>query len=204
MPDGGGCAYTAATPPVRALDRAKKAGASGVHHLHSIVEGSPGCLQRAAGREKGARRIPGPGEGLLRRAYAWAHPRVVTDNGACYRFGDFARITGTRTRHKRPAVTRAITAGLWDLAAVALAGRTTVKVDLVSSSTVDRRRGGHVEPEGRGDLIGAGRRPHRLVHAHGPAPSQSRPNGASPLTIPRGCHRGRDTHKFTHHAAAWT
>lgn len=26
--------------------------------------------------------------------------RVVTDNGACYRSGDFARIVGTRTRHK--------------------------------------------------------------------------------------------------------
>ncbi|WP_394817681.1 MULTISPECIES: hypothetical protein [Streptomyces] len=27
--------------------------------------------------------------------------RVVTDNGACYRSGDFARIVGNRTRHRK-------------------------------------------------------------------------------------------------------
>ena len=27
--------------------------------------------------------------------------RVVTDNGACYRSGDFARIVGRKTRHQR-------------------------------------------------------------------------------------------------------
>jgi len=27
--------------------------------------------------------------------------RIVTDNGACYRSGDFARIVGNKTRHQR-------------------------------------------------------------------------------------------------------
>lgn len=46
--------------------------------------------------------------GFLARAKVWfaAHGithlhRVVTDNGSCYRSGDFARIVGTRTRHQR-------------------------------------------------------------------------------------------------------
>ena len=45
---------------------------------------------------------------LLARAKVWfaAHGithihRVVTDNGACYRSGDFARIVGQRTRHRK-------------------------------------------------------------------------------------------------------
>src|SRR5699024_11971907 len=45
---------------------------------------------------------------FLARAKVWfaAHGithihRVVTDNGACYRSGDFARIVGQRTRHQK-------------------------------------------------------------------------------------------------------
>ena len=56
---------------------------------------------RAAGRREG--RYVGC---ILARAKVWfaAHGivhirRIVTDNGACYRSGDFARIVGNRTLH---------------------------------------------------------------------------------------------------------
>jgi hypothetical protein len=45
---------------------------------------------------------------FLARAKVWfaAHGiihihRVVTDNGSCYRSGDFARIVGNKTRHQK-------------------------------------------------------------------------------------------------------
>jgi hypothetical protein len=61
--------------------------------------GGPGCEESRHGPR--GRRLPGSlsdqGSG---REVPTAH-RVVTDNGACYRSGDFARIIGNQTRHQR-------------------------------------------------------------------------------------------------------
>ncbi len=106
VPDGGGWrVHGRGSDEHRAVDRAKTAGAKrGYVHLHSIVDGfSRLAYTEPLPDEKGA-----TAAAFLARAKVWsaAHGithihRVVTDNGACYRSGDFARIVGNRTRHKK-------------------------------------------------------------------------------------------------------
>jgi transposase InsO family protein len=43
---------------------------------------------------------PEPRSGSPPRHHTHIH-RIVTDNGACYRSNDFARIVGHRTRHQK-------------------------------------------------------------------------------------------------------
>ena len=89
----------------RAVDRAKATGARGGYvYLHSIVDG----FSRLAYTEPLDDEGGATAAGFLARAKAWfaAHGithlhRVVTDNGACYRSTDFARILGNRTRHQK-------------------------------------------------------------------------------------------------------
>src|SRR5829696_229349 len=89
----------------RAVDRAKTAGAkAGYLYLHSIVDGfSRLAYTEPLDDEKGT-----TAAAFLARAKVWfaAHSithihRIVTDNGACYRSNDFARIVGHRTRHQK-------------------------------------------------------------------------------------------------------
>ena len=89
----------------RAVDRAKTAGAkAGYLYLHSIVDGfSQLAYTEPLDDEKGT-----TAAAFLARAKVWfaAHGithirRIVTDNGACYRSNDFARIVGHRTRHQK-------------------------------------------------------------------------------------------------------
>ena len=106
IPDGGGWRiHGRGSDQKRAVDRAKAAGArAGYIYLHSIVDGfSRLAYTEPLADEKGA-----TAAAFLARAKAWfaAHGithihRVVTDNGACYRSGDFARIVGATTRHQR-------------------------------------------------------------------------------------------------------
>jgi transposase InsO family protein len=106
IPDGGGWRiHGRSSPQHRAADRAKTAGArAGYVYLHSIVDGfSRLAYTEPLEDEKGA-----TAAAFLARAKVWfaAHGithihRVVTDNGSCYRSGDFARIVGTRTRHQK-------------------------------------------------------------------------------------------------------
>ena len=88
----------------RAVDRAKTAGAkAGYLYLHPIVDGfSRLAYTEPLDDEKGT-----TAAAFLARAKVWfaAHGithihRIVTDNGACYRSNDFARIVGHRTRHQ--------------------------------------------------------------------------------------------------------
>src|SRR5690606_21501750 len=88
----------------RAAGRAKDAGAkAGYVYLHSIVDGfSRLAYTEPLTDEKGKTAAT-----FLARAKVWfaAHGithihRVITDNGSCYRSHDFARIVGTKTRHK--------------------------------------------------------------------------------------------------------
>jgi transposase InsO family protein len=73
-------------------------------YLHSAIDGfSRLAYTESLPDEKGA-----TAAAFLARAKIWfaAHGithlhRVVTDNGSCYRSGDFARIVGTRTRHQK-------------------------------------------------------------------------------------------------------
>jgi len=89
----------------KAADRAKTAGAkAGYVYLHSIVDG----FSRLAYTEPLADEKGQTAAAFLARAKVWfaAHGithihRVITDNGACYRSNDFARIVGTQTRHQR-------------------------------------------------------------------------------------------------------
>jgi len=105
IPDGGGWrVHGRDCDQYRAAHRAKTAAAKrGYVHLHSIVDGfSRLAYTEPLADEKGA-----TAAAFLARAKVWfaAHGithihRVVTDNGACYRSGDFARIVGTTTRHQ--------------------------------------------------------------------------------------------------------
>jgi transposase InsO family protein len=106
IPDGGGWrVHGRDSAQHRAVDRAKNAGARrGYVYLHSIVDGySRLAYTEPLDNEKGA-----TAAGFLARAKIWfaAHGithihRVVTDNGACYRSNDFARIVGQRSRHQK-------------------------------------------------------------------------------------------------------
>jgi transposase InsO family protein len=106
IPDGGGWRiHGRDSAQHRAVDRAKTAGARGGYvYLHSIVDG----YSRLAYTEPLADERGATAAAFLARAKAWfaAHGithihRVVTDNGACYRSTDFARIVGNRTRHQK-------------------------------------------------------------------------------------------------------
>lgn len=106
IPDGGGWRiHGRDSDHHRAVDRAKTAGANrGYVYLHSIVDGfSRLAYTEPLADEKGA-----TAAAFLARAKVWfaAHDithihRVVTDNGACYRSNDFARIIGNNTRHQK-------------------------------------------------------------------------------------------------------
>ena len=106
IPDGGGWRiHGRDSDQYRAVDRAKSAGAKrGYVYLHSIVDGfSRLAYTEPLEDEKGA-----TAAAFLARAKVWfaAHGithihRVVTDNGACYRSGDFARIVGASSRHQQ-------------------------------------------------------------------------------------------------------
>lgn len=87
----------------KAAGRAKSAGAKrGDTYLHSAIDGfSRLSYTEPLSDEKGA-----TAAAFLARAKIWfaAHGidhihRIVTDNGACYRSGDFARIVGNQARH---------------------------------------------------------------------------------------------------------
>ncbi|HIW61734.1 MAG TPA: DDE-type integrase/transposase/recombinase, partial [Candidatus Stackebrandtia excrementipullorum] len=89
----------------KTVDRAKSAGARrGYTYLHSAIDGfSRLSYTEPLPDEKGA-----TAAAFLGRAKVWfaAHGithihRVVTDNGACYRSGDFARIVGNQSRHQK-------------------------------------------------------------------------------------------------------
>lgn len=106
IPDGGGWRiHGRDSDQAKTVDRAKSAGAKrGYTYLHSAVYGfSRLSYTEPLPDEKGA-----TAAAFLARAKVWfaAHGiahihRVVTDNGACYRSGDFARIVGRRTRHQK-------------------------------------------------------------------------------------------------------
>ncbi|MDF6103111.1 IS481 family transposase [Gordonia hongkongensis] len=106
IPDGGGWRiHGRDSDQAKTVDRAKSAGAKrGYTYLHSAVDGfSRLSYTEPLPDEKGA-----TAAAFLARAKVWfaAHGithihRVVTDNGACYRSGDFARIVGRRTRHQK-------------------------------------------------------------------------------------------------------
>lgn len=106
IPDGGGWrVHGRDSEQHRAAGRAKTAGAkAGYVYLHSIVDGfSRLAYTEPRDDEKGA-----TAAAFLARAKVFfaAHGithihRVITDNGACYRSGDFARIVGRQTRHQR-------------------------------------------------------------------------------------------------------
>lgn len=106
IPDGGGWRiHGRDSDQAKAAGRAKSAGAKrGYVYLHSIVDGfSRLAYTEPLADEKGA-----TAAAFLARAKDWfaAHGithihRVVTDNGACYRSGDFARIVGSQARHQK-------------------------------------------------------------------------------------------------------
>lgn len=106
IPDGGGWRiHGRGSDQAKAADRAKSAGARrGYTYLHSAIDGfSRLSYTEPLLDEKGA-----TAAAFLTRAKVWfaAHGithihRVVTDNGACYRSGDFARIVGDRSRHQK-------------------------------------------------------------------------------------------------------
>jgi transposase InsO family protein len=106
IPDGGGWrVHGRDSDQHKAADRAKTAGAkAGYVYLHSVVDG----FSRLAYTEPLADEKGQTAAAFLARAKVWfaAHGithihRVITDNGACYRSNDFARIVGTQTRHQR-------------------------------------------------------------------------------------------------------
>ncbi|TDC51004.1 IS481 family transposase [Actinomadura sp. KC345] len=105
IPDGGGWRiHGRDSNQAKAADRAKSAGAKrGYIYLHSAVDGfSRLSYTEPLSDEKGA-----TASAFLARAKIWfaAHGivhihRIVTDNGACYRSNDFARIVDDQTRHQ--------------------------------------------------------------------------------------------------------
>jgi transposase InsO family protein len=106
IPDGGGWRiHGRDSDQHRAVDRAKTAGADrGYVYLHSIIDG----FSRLAYTEHLPNEQGATASAFLARAKVWfaAHGithihRVVTDNGACYRSADFARIVGKLTRHQK-------------------------------------------------------------------------------------------------------
>lgn len=106
VPDGGGWRiHGKGSDQDKTAGRAKVAGAkAGYVYLHSIVDGfSRLAYTEPLDDEKGK-----TAAAFLARAKVWfaAHGithihRIITDNGACYRSNDFARIIGTKTRHQR-------------------------------------------------------------------------------------------------------
>lgn len=106
VPDGGGWrVHGRDSDQAKVADRAKSAGARrGYTYLHSAVDGySRLSYTEPLPDEKGA-----TAAAFLARAKVWfaAHginhiQRIVTDNGACYRSGDFTRIVGKQTRHQK-------------------------------------------------------------------------------------------------------
>lgn len=106
IPDGGGWRiHGRGSDQAKTVGRAKSAGAKrGYTYLHSAVDGfSRLAYTEPLTDEKGA-----TAAAFLARAKVWfaAHGithihRIVTDNGACYRSGDFSRIVGQRTRHQK-------------------------------------------------------------------------------------------------------
>jgi transposase len=106
IPDGGGWRiHGRDSDQAKAAGRAKSAGAQrGYTYLHSAVDGfSRLSYTEPLSDEKGA-----SASAFLARAKVWfaAHGidhihRIITDNGACYRSGDCARIVGNQTRHQQ-------------------------------------------------------------------------------------------------------
>ena len=106
IPDGGGWRiHGRDSDQAKTVDRAKSAGAKrGYTYLHSAVDG----FARLANTEPLPDEKGATAAAFLARAKVWfaAHGithihRIVTDNGACYRAGDFARIVGQNTRHQK-------------------------------------------------------------------------------------------------------
>lgn len=106
IPDGGGWRiHGRDSDQAKAAGRAKSAGAKrGYTYLQSAIDGfSRLSYTEPLADEKGA-----TAAAFLARAKVWfaAHGtkhihRVVTDNGACYRSSDFARIIGNQSRHQK-------------------------------------------------------------------------------------------------------
>jgi transposase InsO family protein len=106
IPDGGGWRiHGRGSAQAKAVNRTKTVGAKpGYVYLHSAIDGfSRLAYTEPLADEKGA-----TAAAFLARAKVWfaAHGithlhRVVTDNGACYRSADFARIIGAQTRHQK-------------------------------------------------------------------------------------------------------
>ncbi len=106
IPDGGGRRiHGRDSDQAKTVGRAKSAGAKrGYIYLHSAIDGySRLSYTEPLLDEKGA-----TAAAFLTRAKAWfaAHGithihRVVTDNGACYRSSDFARIVCNQSRHQK-------------------------------------------------------------------------------------------------------
>lgn len=106
IPDGGGWRiHGRDSDQAKTADRAKSADAKrGYTYLHSAIDGfSRLSYTEPLTDEKGA-----TAAAFLARAKVWfaAHGithihRVVTDNGACYRSGDFERIVGSHTKHQK-------------------------------------------------------------------------------------------------------
>jgi transposase InsO family protein len=106
IPDGGGWrVHGRDSEQAKAASRAKTAGSKrGYVYLHSAIDG----FSRLAYTEPLADEKGSTAAAFLARAKVWfaAHGithlhRVVTDNGACYRSRDFARIISNRTRHQK-------------------------------------------------------------------------------------------------------
>ncbi len=105
IPEGGGWrVHGRGSTPHRAASRTKTAGKRGYVYLHSAIDGfSRLAYAEPLPDEKGA-----TAAAFLARAKAWFADhgitrihRIVTDNGACYRSGDFELIVGERSRHQR-------------------------------------------------------------------------------------------------------
>lgn len=106
IPDGGGWRiHGRDSDQAKVASRAKSAGAKrGYVYLHSVVDGfSRLAYTEPLGDEKGTTAAAFLTRAKVRfAAHGINHThRVVTDNGACYRSGDFARIIGQGTRHQR-------------------------------------------------------------------------------------------------------
>lgn len=106
IPEGGGWrTHGRDSAQAKAASRAKSAGARrGYVYLHSIVDG----YSRLAYTEPLPDETGATAAAFLARAKVWfaAHGithihRIVTDNGACYRSGDFAKIVGKQSRHQK-------------------------------------------------------------------------------------------------------
>ncbi|MFF4082733.1 IS481 family transposase [Streptomyces sp. NPDC001777] len=106
IPNGGGWRiHGRDSNQAKVAARAKSAGAKrGYTYLHSAIDGfSRLSYTEPLPDEKGP-----TAAAFLARAKVWfaAHGihqihRIVTDNGACYRSSDFARVVGTQSRHQK-------------------------------------------------------------------------------------------------------